>query len=71
MFGYVKKEAVVNMITDEMKMNDRLALKYDTLGKSLRNEGATSEADRYAEYANNYFSRYMVCKELLAELEKL
>lgn len=72
MFGkYVKKKAVISMIEDEMKINHRLALNNETLAKALHRDGSPVEAKWHEEHRENYYTRYMMCKELLLQLEKL
>ena len=76
LFGYVKQEEVLNCIKKEMELNHQLYVKYDKLASSHRecideSEYFAKEADRCAEMAANYFTRYLQCRELLAEVNKL
>lgn len=76
MFGYVKKETIINIIEEEVEMNRRTFDKYrrmaDTHAKH-RHEDECSEREtvRCSELADEYFARYLECKEILTQLRAL
>ena len=73
LFGHVKMEAVLKTVNDELKLNYQLYQKYEKMVRTLReHEPEDSSAIRqYTEFSDTYFARYVMCKELLTQLEKL
>ena len=76
MFGYVKKETIVDLIKKEVDLTRKSFDKYRALSEihsthRHEDECHAKEAAKYEELANEYFSRYLEAKEILSQIDKL
>lgn len=76
MFGFVKKEDVVNLITKEVELNRKMYDKYTELCNSHSDhteegECYKREKARCSSMADEYFARYQQSKELLNKVKSM
>lgn len=76
MFGYVKKDNVINLIKREVEVNRQMHDRYKKLAKTHEEhaeEGECYERElaKCTATADEYFARYLESKEILQQLNAM
>ena len=76
MFGYIKKESVIEIIEKEVGVCREAYCHYRDLAKAVskhckEEECWEKEARRYDELAQSYFERYLQTREILTQVRNM
>lgn len=76
MFGYVKKDDVIALVKREVDLNRQMHDRYEKMADTHRKHSEESECyerelAKCTAAADEYFARYLECKEILRLLDAM
>ena len=70
MFGYIKKSDVLKIIERESKFQENMFRHYIVRSNNAKENGDADRAAMLMDISDDYFERYLECKDLYRRIER-